>query len=69
MPTISYPSLKELRSLQDNGFLESDGLTINLGKEPLAISTLQVLISVRPKKEHFRKFLAAAQQRVENYFV
>lgn len=44
MRTISYPSLKELIKLEANGFLEEDGISINLGKEPMAIATLQVLI-------------------------
>lgn len=44
MRAISYPSLKELKRLEANGFLEGDGLSINLGKEPIAVATLQVLI-------------------------
>ena len=43
MRTISYPSLRELTNLEANGFLEGDGISINLGKEPMAIATLQVI--------------------------
>jgi hypothetical protein len=43
MGTISYPSLRELTKLEANGFLEGDGISINLGKEPMAIATLQVI--------------------------
>ncbi len=44
MRTISYRSMRELKSLETNGFLESDNISINLGLEPMAIATLQILI-------------------------
>ncbi len=64
MRTISYRSMRELNSLETNGFLEKDNISINLGLEPIAIATLQILIK-KYKEDNIDTSVSGAGDIVE----